>query len=109
MNEQKKNGRGHGRPCTKEPAAASFVARDVETGNQAFTRIAERRVNDILQKLNTLGKLKTSRSKYGYTNEDVEQIRITLVNAVNNTADGLRRTSAKPGFKFVKGIDGLSA
>lgn len=103
----KGNGRGRGRsPIVELPVAESEPARGAptyETGRHAFLRIAERRMNDLLAKLATLGKLSSSKTKYGYTDEDVEQIRVTLINAVNATCDRLRRVPSKPGFKFSRG------
>jgi len=37
----------------------------------------------LLNRLNTLSKLASGKSKYGYTDEDVQQIRTTLINKEN--------------------------
>lgn len=111
ITEEKKNGRGRGRPpitvnvvsdAIVDRAAKAAPAPTPESGRKAFMRIAERRMNDLLAKLTTLGKLSSSKSKYGYTDDDVEHIRATLINAVNATCDRLRRVKAKPGFKFAR-------
>jgi hypothetical protein len=90
---------------TKPPTDTGRPSKGFETGRDAFMRIAEKRVNGLLGKLNTLAKLASGKSKYGYTDGDVEQIRSTLVNAVNATADRLRRKPIQDGFSFERGKD----
>jgi hypothetical protein len=108
MTEGKKNGRGRPRLAplpVLEPIQRPSDAPGFETGRDAFMRIAEKRINGLLAKLDTLSKLASSKSRYDYTDEDVEQIRVTLVGAVNKACDRLRRSRAKPEFKFVRGAD----
>ena len=93
---------GRGRPASPFPPAKEEPA---ESGRDAFMRIAEKRMNSLLTKLNTLSKMASGKSKYGYTDSDVEHIRLTLVKAVNATADRLRRKSVPSGFTFEKGAD----
>jgi hypothetical protein len=81
------------------------VKESSESGREAFMRIAEGRVSSILAKLNTLAKLSSGKSKYGYTDGDVEYIRETLIKAVNSACERLRRKPVKEGFRFEKGHD----
>jgi hypothetical protein len=98
----KTNGRGRGRPAGPVSAVPDV---ETESGIAAFTRIAEHRMNGILTKLNTLAKLSSGKSKYGYTDEHVEYIRQTLIKAVNSACERLRRKPVKEGFSFEKGRD----
>ena len=104
------NGRGRGRtpeePATPIPVpSAAIGAMDAETGRDAFRRIAEGRVKSILAKLNVLAKMSSGKSKYGYTDGDIEYIRETLVKAVNASCDRLMRKPVKEGFSFERGRD----
>ena len=86
-----------------------FYSVCTETGPEAFMRIAELRINSLLDKLNTLAKLSSGKGKYGYTDEDVEYIRQTLIKAVNSTAERLLRKPVKEGFTFEKEAKDASA
>jgi hypothetical protein len=87
------NGRGRGRPSLDK----------FETGREAFERIASGRVNRIIGRLNGLAKLSSGRSKYGYTDKDVEHIRKALIEGVNASCDRLRRQPAHAEFHFDQG------
>ena len=49
------------------------IPRDKETNRERFVRIVERRVNVILNDLDSLGKC-SNRKNYGYSEEDVKKI-----------------------------------
>jgi hypothetical protein len=101
----KGNGRGRGRashPIVSDdlPPPPKAEAK-FETGGEAFRRIATKRVDNVLKKLNVLAKLASGKYKYGYTDKDVEHIRASLLVAVNAACDRLRREPpAKVGFTF---------
>ena len=71
-----------------------------ESGRDAFMRIAEGRMNRLLGSLNTLAKMASGKSKYGYTDEDVEHIRDTLTKSVNAACDRLRKKAMRENFSF---------
>ena len=114
---EKDNGRGRGRgKAVPIVSNAEEVKRDFTkftqtpeaeeakikaTGQEDFKRIATGRVNAIVGKLNTLAKLVSGKSRYGYSDEDIERIRKHLIEAVNSACDRLlRKPPAKGGFSF---------
>lgn len=104
------HGRGRGRPRAEPiPPVMDEEPAERESGRATFIRIVERRINGIIDKLGTLAKVASGKSKYGYTDADVEFIRGTLIKAVNATCDRLRRKPPKGGFKFTRGPDDPSA
>jgi hypothetical protein len=96
--EKKRKGNGRGRPAT--PVSEVSKVHPVESGREAFNRIASYRVNGIIAKLNTLAKLSSGKARYGYKDEDVELVRKTLIEAVHKTCDRLRRKPSPEGFSF---------
>lgn len=93
---KRKNGPVHVTPPTPTPASVP-----AETGQETFRRIATGRVNQILEKLNTLSKLASGKSRYGYTDEEVEHVRKNLIKGVNAACDRLRRKPLTKGsFSF---------
>ena len=105
---KKGNGRGRGRP-TVAAVQPPMSGEKIETGREAFNRIASYRVNAIISKLNTLAKMASGQTRYGYKEEDVEYIRRTLIASVNKTCDRLRRTPSPVGFSFDRKGEDASA
>ena len=98
---EKDNGSRRGRRAEEVQVELPPSPSVFETGQAAFKRIASKRVNNILDKLNTLAKLTSGKGKYGYTDEDVEYVRKTLIKAVNSACDRMRRQPVpKGGFSF---------
>ena len=109
--KKKGNGPGLGRPplAAAQKPKPEAVAIEIEespeaqseSGRAAFMRIATKRINFVIDRLNTLSKLSSGKSKYGYRDEDVEYIRNALLVAVNKACDRMRRKPlAKGGFSF---------
>lgn len=109
--EKKGNGKGRGRPAapvvdeTVSTTAKTKAQPRYESGQEAFMRIATGRVNGILEKLSTLAKLSSGRTRYGYSDADVEFIRKTLVEAVNAGCDRLLNKPVKGNFSFRRSTD----
>lgn len=108
--EKMGNSKGRGRPAA--PVVDETVSKAktqpqprYESGQEAFMRIATGRVNGILEKLSTLAKLSSGRTRYGYSDADVEFIRKTLVEAVNAGCDRLLNKPVKGNFSFRRSPD----
>ncbi len=65
-----------------------------ETREQRFRRLAEQRVNVILDKLRLIGQL-ANKSNYEYTDDQVEAIFKAIQKEVNGTKSRFRNGSAK--------------
>ncbi len=68
----------------------------METKREKFVRLAERRMDEVLKKIELLGNLSNS-NNYEYTQEDLQKIIKTLKRAVGdlehtyNSASGLQK------------------
>ena len=70
-----------------------------ETKQEKFTRLANKRVNATLQKINLIGNLASS--QYGYSDEQVAKIEFALSDAIVKTmAQFNKATIEKVSFKL---------
>ena len=67
--------------------------------NLNFKRLAESRMNKVLQSLNNLSKL-SNRQNYEYNEIEVKQITDTLKNEVSNIEKQFKKSESSKKFKF---------
>ena len=70
----------------------SKYSKNKETNRERFVRIAERRVNKILDDLDSLGKC-SSRKNYEYSDEDVRKIFRVIERKIRETKSSFRESS----------------
>jgi hypothetical protein len=67
---------------------------DQMSNRDKFIALAERRVNKALAQIQSVGKL-SNRSRYEYSDEDVDKIISALKDEVNNIEEGFRKGDRK--------------
>lgn len=84
-------------PCINLRKDRSIMAN--ETNAEKFTRLANKRVNNALQKIGLIGNL--SAAQYEYTDDQIKTIEVALFGAVDTALSGFNKAKiAKPTFSL---------
>lgn len=84
-------------PCINLRKDRTIMAN--ETNAEKFTRLANKRVNNALQKIGLIGNL--SATQYEYTDDQIKTIEVALFGAVDTAMSGFNKAKiAKPTFSL---------
>jgi len=84
-------------PCINLRKERTIMAN--ETNAEKFTRLANKRVNNALQKIGLIGNL--SAAQYEYTDDQIKTIEAALFSAVDTALSGFNKAKiAKPTFSL---------